>query len=416
MKITNVDVIKFKTTEYVCMPPHRWSMQTCYLPSHDDPKAAVPKNKVEDYMFGPGVKMENTKSITRISTDEGVEGYCLGGGVVWEIERSIKPLLLGENPLDREKLWNWMDQIVTVTQTQGGKPSLCEATMGVVDMALWDRFGRMVNLPVHKILGGCRDKVKCYAVTCTNMGKPELYAEHALACKNQKGYKAYKVHAYNWWNPHTWQAAPQQPGFPKEDVEVCRAVREAVGDDMVLMHDPVGGYTLEEAIWVGHQLEKLNFYWLEHPMPETRMEAYRRLCRELDIAVCSPELVHGHVFSRAEWVLQGASDMLRTGSWEGGITSYMKLANLCQAYGIKLEHHGGGWAGAQVLGATPESTCEYYERGFERPGWDNESVPPYLKANCAPMDGEGNVIIPQTPGMGMEFNWEYIEENRVKEH
>ena len=62
MKITNVDVIKFKTTEYAVMPPHRWSFGSCYLPGfHGDPKAAVPKYKVEDYLFGPGVKVENTK-------------------------------------------------------------------------------------------------------------------------------------------------------------------------------------------------------------------------------------------------------------------------------------------------------------------------------------------------------------------
>ena len=76
-----------------------------------------------------------------------------------------------------------------------------------------------------------------------------MYAEHALACKRQ-GYTAYKVHANICWNPHTRQPAPQLPGFPKEDVEVCRAVREAVGEDMVLMLDPFGVYTLDKSLWV----------------------------------------------------------------------------------------------------------------------------------------------------------------------
>ena len=94
---------------------------------------------------------------------------------------------------------------------------------------------------------------------------------------------------------------PQLPGFPKEDLAICRAVREAAGDDMVLMHDPFGVYTLDEAIWMGHELEKLGYYWLEHPIIETRVEAYRRLCRELSIAILAPEHVPGGPFARAEW-------------------------------------------------------------------------------------------------------------------
>jgi L-alanine-DL-glutamate epimerase-like enolase superfamily enzyme len=294
------------------------------------------------------------------------------------------------------------------------QPPLNEHQASVVDCALWDLFGRAVNLPVHKILGGCRDRVKAYASTYPNMGKPEDYAQHAVECKKQ-GYTAYKVHAYICWNPHTWEPAPQLPGFPKEDIEVCKAVREAVGDHMVLMLDPFGVYTLEQALWVGRELEKLGFYWLEHPMIETRVEAYRRLTRELDIAICSPEHVPGGVFSRAEWVLQGASDMLRIDNNYGGITGCYKMVNICQAYGIQCEMHGGGWANSQILGATPEATCQYFERGLLRPDFDYETPPPYLKAICDPMDGAGNVILPRKPGLGMEFNWDYIHDNLVKE-
>ena len=148
----------------------------------------------------------------------------------------------------------------------------------------------MVDLPVHKILGGARDKVKAYASTYPNIGKPEDYAEHALECKKQ-GYKAYKVHAYICWNPHTWEPAPQVPGFPKEDVEVCKAVREAVGDDM---------YDVE--LWrlyfeqsLGRRVEK-TIYWLEHP-GRTR-KSIPTLTRELD-SPFSPE--HRRLHAR-EWV------------------------------------------------------------------------------------------------------------------
>jgi L-alanine-DL-glutamate epimerase-like enolase superfamily enzyme len=228
-----------------------------------------------------------------------------------------------------------------------------------------------------------------------------------------KGYKAYKVHAYICWDPRTGEPAPQLPGFPREDLEICRAVREAAGNDVVLMHDPFGVYTLEESLWVGRELEKLGYYWLEHPMIETRVEAYRRLTRELGIAILSPEHVPGGPFARAEWALQGAADMLRIDVNYGGITGCWKLINLCQLLGLKCELHGTGLPHLQILGATPEATCLYYERGLLRPGLDDPLAAPYLSSIPDPLDDDGNVIISQQPGLGLDLNWDYIDEHRI---
>jgi len=88
---------------------------------------------------------------------------------------------------------------------------------------------------------------------------------------------------------------------------------------------------------------------------------------------------------------------------------------LCQAYGIQCEMHGGGWCNSHILGATPESTCEYFERGLLRPDLDYDRPAPYLKAICDPMDDDGNVILPTQPGLGMEFDWGYINDHPVKD-
>ena len=58
--------------------------------------------------------------------------------------------------------------------------------------------------------------------------------------------------------------------------------------------------------------------------------------------------------------------------------------------------------------------CEYYERGLTRPDVDNDIPDPWMKSICDPMDDEGNIIISQRPGLGMEFNWDYINDNLVK--
>ena len=128
---------------------------------------------------------------------------------------------------------------------------------------------------------------------------------------------------------------------------------------------------------------------------------------------CSPEHVSGGVFSRAEWILQGASDMLRIDYFYGGITGSWKLINLCQAYGLKCELHGTGWPNIQLAAAVPEATCEYYERGLLRPGFDGNTPEPYLSKIADPIDDEGNIIVTDNPGLDLDLDWNYIDNNRV---
>jgi L-alanine-DL-glutamate epimerase-like enolase superfamily enzyme len=355
------------------------------------------------------------QTLTRIVTDTGAEVYYFGGQGHGDqdglapatrvyIENQIKPMLVGQDPFDREKFWQWLYAAKTP-----------ENVMGVVDLALWDLVGRVAGLPVYKLLGGCREKVKAYASTYPNMGPPENYAEHALACQRQ-GYKAYKIHPYYYWNPATKQAVPGRPSHVDWDLAACRAVREAVGDEMVLMYDPWGTYHVyEDALRVGRELEKLNFYWYEHPMPEHRVNTYIRLARELSIPICSPEILEGGVFTRADWIRQGASDISRIDVLRGGITGAKKTTTVCEAYGVRCEIHMSGIGNLHVLGSTSEDTCEYYERGLLAPGVDYDAPLPYLAEPPDVLDADGYVGVPQGPGLGYQIVWDYIEAQRVKE-
>jgi L-alanine-DL-glutamate epimerase-like enolase superfamily enzyme len=355
------------------------------------------------------------QTLTRVLTDDGAEGYYLGGhghgdadGLLPEDRAAllgpVRSLLVGQHPFDREKFWQWL----WVANTR-------ENVLSVVDMALWDLQGRLLNVPVHKLLGGCRDRVKAYASTFPNMGQPEDYAGHAEACL-QRGYRAYKIHPYYFWDPVTRRAGPGRPSHVEQDVAVCRAVRERVGDRMVLMYDPWGTYvSYDDALRVGRVLEELDFAWYEHPMPEYRVEPYERLCRELRIPILSPEIAAGSYFTRAEWIRRGASDMSRIDVLRGGITGVKKAVAVCEAYGVRCEIHMSGFGNLQILGATSEDVCEYYERGLEAPGIDYDRAPPYLHEICDPLDGDGYVAVPQAPGLGYRLDWDYIREHRVVE-
>lgn len=349
---------------------------------------------------------DQTATITRIVTDAGVSGYHMGGAGEFapgsDDQRILKDLLVGEDPLDREALWFLMRDHHLIG----------DAVLGNIDAALWDLAGRFGGMTVSQLLGKARDRVRAYASTFPNIGDPDDYARFAVECK-AAGYTAFKVHAYIFWDPVNGRPAPRRPAYPKHDIEVCEAVRAAVGADMTLMLDPWGIYSLDESIYVGKALERLDYYFLEHPMHEIRVEPYRRLCRELDIAVCSPEHATNMHYSRAEWVLQGASDIGRIDVNFGGITACKRAVDVYESFGVPCEMHGGGFANSAILGSTTDETCLFYERGLLRPDFDYDATPPYLNSPCDPMDDAGNVLLPQGHGLGYDFNWDYIDDNRV---
>lgn len=369
---------------------------------------------VDRYGLGEVLRGHNVvQTQTKVLTDEGAEGYYFGGhfhgdqdgllaGEQALVSRFIGPLLAGQDPFDREYIWQ-----------QLWASKLPENVVSVVDLALWDLAGRVAALPVHKLLGGARSRVKAYASSANSLGRPDEYAAHALDCR-QRGHRAYKIHNAIYWDPATRQFAPPRPSHIEWDIETCRAVRAAVGEDMVLMYDPWGTYnTYEEALKVGRELERLGFYWYEQPMPEHRVEAYVRLAEELTIPICAPEILEGGMYTRAEWIVRRASDMSRIDVLRGGITGAMKTAALCEAFGIRCELHMSGFGNLQVLGATSEDVCEYYERGLLAPGVDYDAAPPYLVSSCDPLDADGYVTIPAGPGLGYHIDWEYIENHRL---
>lgn len=355
------------------------------------------------------------QTLIKIITDEGAEGYYFGGkghgdqdGLSTDqiiiLESKIKDLLVGQDPFDREKFWHWL----WVANTD-------ENLISVVDMVLWDLQARIFGVPIYKLLGGCRDKVKAYASTYPNMGSPEEYAKHAADCKT-RGYKHYKIHPYYFWDPVKNQPDPGRPSHIDQDIEVCRAVRASVGNEMILSFDPWGTYrTYEEALKVGRELEKLNFYWYEHPMPEYRVSSYIKLCQELDITILAPEIAAGSIYTRADWILRGASDISRIDVLRGGITGVKKMVSICEAYGIRCEIHMSGFGNLQILGAISEDICEYYECGLLAPGINYDTPQPYLEEICDSLDIDGYVVLPHEPGMSYKIKWDYIEDNKINQ-
>jgi L-alanine-DL-glutamate epimerase-like enolase superfamily enzyme len=359
----------------------------------------------EDGHGHPGPEHDARATVLKIITDDGGEGYAFGANAA-VINSVVKPVLLGEHPWYRERIWKRLEEFQRLH-----KGTLHDRVLASVDMALWDLAGRYFKTPVYQLLGAKRDKVLAYASTMCGdeleggLNTPQAYADFALTCK-ERGYKAFKIHT----------RMPPIPGTPnpKEDVAVCAAVREAVGPDMALMVDLFHYYSREDAYYIGKELEKLDYAWIEEPMDENSTSMYVWLTENLKIPVVGPETAEGKMYTRAEWILRNASDITRTGVGDvGGLSPAMKCVHLAESHGMSIEIHGGGAGNLTVLCAMGIPGA-YYERGLLHPFLDYDAPDPWLNEIVDPLDDEGYVHIRQHPGLGWNINWDYINANTIK--
>jgi L-alanine-DL-glutamate epimerase-like enolase superfamily enzyme len=251
----------------------------------------------------PGPARKIKKALLTLVADDGTEGHSITTPEIirpFLVEKYLKPVLLGNDPMNREALWqdlaHWQ---------RGSSMQLTDRTLAVVDIALWDLAGRKLGVPVYKLIGGYRDKVPAYAsIMCgdeleNGLATPEDYGRFAEKLV-KRGYKAIKLHT--WMPPVSWSPNVEM------DIRACAAVREAVGPDIDLMLDAYHWYSRTDALKLGRGLEKLNFTWIEEVMDEQSMSSYIWLTENLGIPVIGPESMGGKYFHRAEWIKAGACE------------------------------------------------------------------------------------------------------------
>lgn len=355
----------------------------------------------------PGPARKVKKAVLTIVADDGSEGHRIASTEIVRphlLEKFIKPVLLGQHPFDREKLWQ---DLAHWQRGSGGQ--LTDRTLAIVDAALWDLAGRALGLPVYKLIGAYRDKVLAYgSIMCgdeipNGLATPEDYGRFAEALV-KRGYKGIKLHT--WMPPVSW--APNV----EMDLKACAAVREAVGPNYPLMLDAYHWYSRTDAYKLGKGLEKLSFDWIEEAMDEQSKSSYVWLAENLDIPVIGPESIGGKYWERAEWIKSGACDILRTGVEDvGGITPALKTMHLAEAFGMNCEVHGHG-AQNLIISAVSKN-CRWYERGLLHPHHDYEACFDYLNTPYDMMDSEGYVHLSQAPGIGEDINFDFINDNLV---
>ena len=324
--------------------------------------------------FGMNFGGKKQLSVITVETDEGVNGNAFLGRPAHSapgLIEFIKPIVLG---------WK-MNRSVSL------------AAIGSIDTCLWDINGKIAGQPIHRLLGTCKESVPVYSSSAFHETKEE-YAEEAIRFK-ELGWTAHKIH------PH---------GDPIHDIEISRAVREAVGDDMKLMLDSMWAYQYENAIRVGRAIEHLNFYWYEDPLVEEDIYNYVKLHQKLDIPILSTEFAPGRYYGRAQWITQYATDILRGDvALTGGITPLVRLCHLAEGFNMKCEiHHGGNSlnnvANLHVTMAVPN--CEFFEF-FPCTGANMYGFAEDIQFDL------GYVQAPTEPGLGYEIDWDLVQRHHA---
>ena len=327
-----------------------------------------------------------------LQTDDGVEGHAFLGSAMRGAKNDaasalkyLKPVVMGRDPLDRARLYS---------ELAGQIRNTTYRCIGAFDIALWDIAGKVAGLPIHRLLGTYRDSIAAYASSSV-LADPEAYAAEALSFK-ENGWAAYKIHP-----PARW----------RDDIKICQAVREAVGDEFTVMLDSTWSYRFEEALRVGRAIEELGFYWYEDPLADDDIYNYVKLKQKLDIPIMATEYSPGGFTAYTPWITQRATDFLRGDvAVKGGITPVLKTAHLAEAFAMNYEvHHGGNSlnnvANLHVIMAIKNT--EFFEVLLP------DGAQKYGLAKDIVVDGDGMVRAPSGPGLGAEIDFELIEAKKL---
>ena len=369
------------------------------------------------YGSAGGMQARRGALLVEIETDGGVTGIGeagLGGGATAAvIERDLKPLLLGEDPLLIEGLWQKM---FARTRQYGRRGVVMHAISGI-DIALWDLAGKVARLPVYRLLGASRDRVEAYASS-------GFYSEgkdiDALAGEAEgyraRGFRGMKMKIGR--NPSTGSPLRHLVAHadvcvvePEEDIARVAAVRRALGPKAKLMADVNCAWSPAFAIEMGRALEPYNLYWLEEPVATDDIDGSAQVAAALATPVAGYETETG-LYGFRELIARGAVDIVQPDiAWTGGFSEGRRIAAFAQAHHRMVAPHA--FAGAVLLVASLHYAAAIPNAlALE---WDQNpnGLRDELLKEPLTLEPDGTVKLPERPGLGIELDRGAIERYRT---
>lgn len=335
-------------------------------------------------------------TLVAVHTEEGPVGLgsvFTSEALVRAALQVLEPLYRGETALEPERVSEKLHQH-TFWLGRGG--SITHAISGI-DIAMWDLLGKATGQPIGRLLGGrYRDRVQPYASLL--MEEPSKLRDHLWAVRGQ-GFRAFKIG----WGPFGRRGAAT-------DEAIVKAAREAVGPEAKLMVDAGGsdahwpnGY--KWALNTAKMLADYDVTWFEEALPPDALEDSIRLREHSPVSIAG-----GEVLTRRQsfqpWLVSGALDIVQPDVTKvGGISEERRIAWLAQDHGVQFVPHGwntavGLAADLQLASAIAGTDMVEYLTGS--PLIDE------ITAGGWSLDAEGMLLIPETPGLGLELDLDAV--------
>jgi L-alanine-DL-glutamate epimerase-like enolase superfamily enzyme len=360
--------------------------------------------------------------VVEIHTDDGISGIgetdvnpwiaraCIEAPGTHTMGRGLTEMLLGENPLDIERLW----EKLYVGSAMNGRRGAVINALGALDMALHDLRGKALGKPCYEFLGGqTREAVRPYASLQPDVSNIDVYRDSMVAWvleARRRGFTAAKLEV----TPSGPYAHKGLRASNDRMTEVIAAVREAVGEDFVLMVDVQ--YAFPDAntcLTTIKNWEKFNLFFIETPLPADDLAGYARLANEQPIPIAAGEWLTTR-FEFLDLMDRGKVKVVQPDMGRvGGLTEARRVCELAKERGLTVVPHL--WktgisiaAAAHMAIATPH--CAFIE--FLPVELSESALRKDLLTQELHMVG-GKIPLPARPGLGVELNREALD--RFKE-
>jgi galactonate dehydratase len=346
----------------------------------------------------------------RVYTDEGVygtgEASHVDGG--WrESTRSMAAQLIGKDPRDVDACFEGIRRSYIF---RGGMSGLGISALTGIEVALWDLAGKAAGVPVYRLLGGkFRDRVRLY------VDSAKTNCRERAAEVRANGFSAIKFDLDDANNPHkldpwNWSINPDEY---QHMVDEAFEIREAVGPSLDLAIDLHGRYDATAGVKIAQALEPLNLLWLEEPVPPENIDAMHKVTHATSTPICAGENLYLRYGFRDLLEKQAVDIIMPDISKCGGLSECRKIANMAEIYYIPFAPHNNSSAlstvaDAHVCASVPNFLALEFHR-YGDPSWKDTLL------SDQPVIQQGDVVLTEKAGIGVELNEQYLEKNNAVE-